>query len=226
VPHRALARPLLLLAIALLLAAPARGQDATWYAETVAQSERGFLVTHYWSKGAKLRAETVIQGHRIVTMVSGELYTIVDALTLEGVAIRRSPAAIAEDAKRGRPFASELDDVLADGGEKVGEQLVNGVQTDVYRATDARGKSTVWVTRDEPRFPVRTEYYSRVTKQESTTSYVNWLSGLPIPDAFFEPDASVKLEHVSYDEYVARTSKEPVGPAPVLFRHLLHGERK
>jgi hypothetical protein len=225
VPLR-IARSLLLLLVVVAAASSALADPDTWYAETVSESSRGFLVTHYWSKGPWLRSETVIQGHRVVTIVNGERYSIIDALTQEGVSIQRAPAAIAEDKTRGRPFATEFQELMAMGGEKVDEQPVNGVLTDVYRATDDRGRSTVWVTHDEPHFPVRAEYYSRMTKERSVTSYVNWLSALSIPDSFFEPAPDVKLEHVTYEQYVERSRKEPVGPAPVMHRQLLHGRRK
>jgi hypothetical protein len=35
----------------------------------------------------------------------------------------------------------------------------------------------------------------------------------------------VKLEQLSYEDYVARSQKSLVGPAPPLFSELLHGPR-
>ena len=34
----------------------------TWYAQALARGSAGVNVTHFWSKGPKLRAETVIAG--------------------------------------------------------------------------------------------------------------------------------------------------------------------
>lgn len=198
----------------------------TWYAETVSESDKGFLVTHFWSKGPRMRSETVIRGHRIITIVNGERYVIVDALSQSGVSIRRSPAAIAADATRGRPFANEFRELVARGGERVGEQVVSGRATDVYRVTDGMGKTTVWMAREEPRFPVRAEHYSRRTTQTAVTTYVNWLTQIPIPDAFFEPGPGIEIEYVEYDDYRKRVRKELVGPAPVLYAPLLHGSRE
>ena len=48
----------------LLLAAPAVAQEKpeTWYAERIISGDTPPIVEHLWSKGAKLRAETVIGG--------------------------------------------------------------------------------------------------------------------------------------------------------------------
>ncbi len=95
---------LALLATALLLpaAVPAQEQEEpappaqdpeqpalpdTWYAQAYGQGERGILLTHYWSKGPRFRAEMVIAGHRIVTIVNGEYYTILDVTQGSGVVV-------------------------------------------------------------------------------------------------------------------------------------------
>ena len=79
-------------------AVPASPQaQPTWYAQALTRGDAGLNVTHFWSKGAKLRAETVVSGHKVVTIVHGEWYWAYDGLTLDGVAIRRDPRAVALD---------------------------------------------------------------------------------------------------------------------------------
>ena len=105
--------------IALLLAsaasAPAQQKQAkpsgppTWYAQALTRGEAGLNVTHFWSKGPWLRAETVVAAHKIVTIVRGDRYYAYDGLTGSGISIRREPAAVAEDRPDRRPFAREYD---------------------------------------------------------------------------------------------------------------------
>src|SRR4029450_3514507 len=63
----------------------------TWYAQALARGDAGLNVTHLWSKGASLRAETVVAGHKIVTIVHGDRYYAYDGLTGEGVPNRPRP---------------------------------------------------------------------------------------------------------------------------------------
>ena len=44
-----------------------------------------------------------------------------------------------------------------------------------------------------------------------------------MPQAFFQPEPDMTIEQISYDEYVARATKEQLGPAPPFHRDLLHG---
>ena len=56
------------------------------------------------------------------------------------------------------------------------------------------------------------------------TDFLDWVNGIPIEEVFFVPDASVKFERYSLEEYVhLTTTKGPVGPVPVLYADLLHG---
>jgi len=197
-------------------------QAPTWYALTLAHSEIGINVAYFWSKGPKLRAETVIAGRKIVSIVSGDTYYAYDATSREGVAIGRSRDAIAKDAPGRRPFGRELDVIVEQGGELVGEEVIGGRPFERYRVTDDAGRREVWVTKDELRLPVRLEIYKRLTGKTINTDFVNWSSALPIDDAFFEPDAGVRFERLSYDEYAARQFT-PVGPVPVLYMDLVTG---
>ena len=197
----------------------------SWYARSLVHGDNGIVVWDYWSRGRKLRAETIIGGTPIVTLVSGEFYMIFDMLTQSGVAIRRAPEAIAADAKLAgeRPFGREGQELTAKGAEFVRSEEIAGRPCKMHRLTDERGKSEVWVTDDKRKLPVRVEFSVRGTGAKSTTDYIDWIADLELSDAFFEPDPRVKLERVEYADYVTRSQTGPVGPAPVLFSNLLHG---
>ena len=143
----------------------------------------------------------------------------------DGVAIQRSPRAIRADAERGRPFGNEATILLEIGGEKVSTQEVSGRTCDLYRLTNKDGRHEVCISRDEARLPVLVRIWSRASGKEALTRYLDWTRGLALSDAFFEPEPDVKLEPLSYEEYVARAGKEQIGPAPPFFRDLLHGTR-
>jgi len=200
-----------------------RGGEETWYVSTVSRPGNELVTVHYWSKGPKFRAETVLAGHRIITLVSGEYYYTLDEVSGTGVAIRRSAKAVAADATRGRPFGGEVERVMSRGGEKIKTEKLGQRSFDVYRSTSSEGRTTVWVTGEAPHVPVRVETYVRKTGAEGTLDYVGWLFGLGIADSFFEPSPDITLERVDYQEYVRRAPRELVGPAPVLYRDLLHG---
>ena len=53
--------------------------------------------------------------------------------------------------------------------------------------------------------------------------YLDWAQGFQASDAFFAPDPRFELERIEYDAYLARSLRTQVGPAPVLYRSLLHG---
>jgi hypothetical protein len=211
----------------LLATAPVVAQEApdTWYAERITSGDIPVHVEHLWSKGPKLRAEMVLGGHPIVTLVSGELYITVDRLTHSGVSIQRNPKAIREDATRGRPFGNEWIDLDADGGEKVSTEKMSGRECDLYRLTDQAGRREVCVFQDERRLPLLYTVWQRGSGREARTHYLDWTTGLPLRDEFFEPGPGVKLEHLTYDDYVRRAAKEQIGPAPPFFRTLLHGTK-
>ena len=198
---------------------------SSWYARSLVHGDSGIIVWDYWSKGRKLRAETIIGGTPIVTFVSGEFYTIVDMLTQTGVAIRRAPEAIAADGARAgeRPFGREGEELSAKGAEFVRSEEISGRPCRMVRLTEERGKTEVWLTDDKRKLPVRVEFSLRDTGAKSTTDYIDWVADLELSDAFFEPDPRVELERVEYADYVKRTPTGPVGPAPVLFSTLLHG---
>jgi hypothetical protein len=196
----------------------------TWYAQALAHSDAGINVTHFWSKEDKLRAETVFLGHRIVTIVNGPTYYAYDLLTREGLAIGRSATALQQDAARARPFGNELDAVVRTGGEKVGEDVVGGTTVEVYQVTDQLGKRQVWVTPDARKLPLRIRLFRRQTGQTLQTDFLDWKRGIPVTDAFFQPEPDVALTRLSFEDYVTRQGdRESLGPVPVLYTDLLHG---
>lgn len=196
----------------------------TWYAQALAQSPVGINVTHFWSKDRKLRAETVIAGRRIVTIVDETTYYAYDLLVRTGIAVQRSPVAIGQDAERSRPFGNELEALLRQGAELIEVDRLGGSEVEVYQITDERGRRKLWVTPDERRLPLRVFAFQRGAGREMTTDYLNWQRGLPILDAFFVPEPGVDIAVLSYDEYVAKQAERiPLGPVPVLYADLLHG---
>jgi hypothetical protein len=203
--------------------APARG-TSTWFSQALAHSDSGLNVAYFWSKGAKLRAETVIAGRLVVTIVSGNTYYAYDAVSQNGVAIARSPKAIAADARGERPFGREFENLVSQGAEPVRDEQVMGRPCEVFRLTDQLGRRELWVTKDKLRLPVRVVVYRRDTQKTTTTEFINWLTGLAIADGFFEPESSVALQRLDFETYVNRSSTgEPIGPVPVLYTDLLVG---
>jgi outer membrane lipoprotein-sorting protein len=195
----------------------------TWYAQALAHSEIGINVTHFWSKGPLLRAETVVMGRRVVTIVNGSTYYAYDGLGRSGVAVGRDPSSIEQDAKRGRPFGNELAALVKQGAESVGFENLGGSEVEVFRVTDERGRRQVWVTRGEDRLPLRVEVFRRQTGQTLSTDFLNWMSGIPITDAFFEPEPGIDFVHLSFEEYLARQADgKPLGPVPIFYTDLLH----
>jgi hypothetical protein len=229
-PH--LAR-LAAIAIPLWLASPAHAQEAeghvvtnTWYAQALARADIGLNVTNFWASGPKMRAETVVQGHRIVTIVNGEWYYAYDSLGMTGVAIKRSAAAQAVDQPDRRPFGQELAMLIGQGAERVGNELMMGRDCDLYRVTDARGRRQVWVTRDEVQLPLRVEIYTRKSGTRQFTDFLKWLNGIPMPDAFFVPESGIQIKRYELIEYLKLSAKKgPLGPVPILYADMLHGPR-
>jgi hypothetical protein len=205
---------------------PARAEGPSgWWTQRLTYGAGPMMIENLWSKGPRMRAEFVFEGHPIVTLVDEHRYVMLDEVTRTGVAIARSPASIALDAKRTRPFGREADDLITAGGEKVGAEMRAGEELDHYRLTKPGGdQREAWVSADPLRLPSEWRAFDRATGQESRVVYLRWVQR-SFPDALFQPDAAVKLEQLSYEEYVARSQKAPVGPAPPLFSDLLHGPR-
>ncbi|HEY5656528.1 MAG TPA: hypothetical protein VIY27_01930, partial [Myxococcota bacterium] len=205
-------------------------QDAglpTWYAQALAHGDAGLNVTDYWSKGPMLRAETVIAGHKVVTIVKGEWYYVFDGLSRRGLAIRRHADAVAEDARGRRPFGNEYEVLLEQGAEKVGEEILWGRPAEVYRITDQLGRRELWVSQGDEKIPLRLEIFDRKSGKKAYTEYVIWDAAISIPDGFFDPDPSVEFERLEFEAYLQRSAEGKLsGAAPVLFSHLLHVRKR
>ena len=199
----------------------------TWFAQVIAHSEMGLNVTYFWSKGPMMRAETVVAGHKIVTIVRGDRYYAYDVINQRGISIVRMARAIEQDSPRRRPFGNELETLLDQGAEKVREEIVMGRVCEVFRITDRRGRRDVWVTQDSPRLPIRVQVFDRSRGTNFSTDYLNWQSGLHISDDFFEPDPGMQLEDFELEEYYAYSVKNgPAGPVPILYADLIRGPRQ
>ena len=192
------------------------------YAMTVGRSQLEFIIVHYWSTGDLFRSETIISGHPIVTLVKDEYYYTWDRLTGEGYRVRRSPQAVAADAKRERPFGLELGELLAAGGEKVRSEILDGIPVDTYRVTDESGRRTLWVDAGRMNFPVRLETFSRSTGRTGRLDWLNWNPGLIMADSFFSPPKGLKLTRFkNYEAFLERLDEGPIAPTPPLFLYLL-----
>ncbi len=212
-------------------ALPSISSDApgqTWYVRSRVDTEFGSIMTHYWSKGALFRADTVVAGHPITTIVNGLRYYVYDSALADGAAIERNLASVEEDTTRGRPFGLELVELLASGGEKVDEGFLaaSSIGYEIYQLTNDNGRRRVVVTSSDPQLPIKMETFVRETGSTGFLAYTGWQRGIKLEDAFFEPPNTVVFEQISYAEYTARYGKVPIGPAPVYYRHLLHGSRK
>lgn len=209
-------------------ASPSRKASSSprnWHASTIVSTPVGVRIINYWSEGEKMRAETLISGHPIHTIVRGDRYLTLDPLRQVGVDIGRSAHARKEDAGRERPFGNDLDEVVLDGGEKIEDTKMSGLDAEVWRVTDTRGRRTVWVTRDMPRVPLRVQTFDRGSGQTIDLTYSNWAFDLDVAAGFFASPTGYQMESFSYEEYVEKGLEGPVGSVPVLYPDLLHGTK-
>ncbi len=202
-----------------------RSGSDSWYTSTVISGRSGYRVTHYWSLGSALRSQTLVGVSPIVTIVRGDRYWVYDELVGEGIEIKRSAQAIAEDGQRERPFGNDLEGLIRAGGERVETGILSGVPAETWRVTNSQGRRTVWVRVDEPKVPLRVENFNRESGESATLSYSNWASGFKVPETFFQPPATLVFKKFEYDEYVAKSLKGPVGSAPILHPEMIHGPR-
>ncbi|MCH2172139.1 hypothetical protein MK489_15235 [Myxococcota bacterium] len=208
-------------------AAHLRLPPKTWFAQALARSQSGLNVTYFWSKGHMMRAETVVAGHKIVTIVRGDRYYAYDELNRQGVAVRRMREALALDHSQRRPFGNELEILQDQGAEKVYSKELMGRMCDVYRITDDRGRRELWVTQDELALPLRMEVFERGTSRKLFTDYINWQSGFSMSDDFFEPDDRIEFKEYETEEYFRVASGDgDKGPVPILYMDLLRGHRR
>lgn len=196
----------------------------TYFATAIVRGDVGMRMIDYWSRGPNMRARTLMSGHPLTTIVFGGRYIAYDELTGKGIDIGRSPRSVADDAGRVRPFAFELDEVQAAGGERIEELVFGSRKGEIWQVTDGRGKRKVWVTVGTPRVPLRFEAFERTTGSKVDIDYQNWIFDLELPDPFFAPPPNIELERYEYDVYMQESLKAPVGTVPVLYPDLLHGQ--
>jgi len=229
--------PLLMGLIALTVPSMARPEEArpdepkavpdaasapdTWHATTFVTGRIGLRFIHYWSKGDWMRAETMVGGHPIVTIVRGPDYVSFDRMTGRGVRIRRSPQAIEADARRERPFGRDWEELVAQGAVKIEETQQAGHAVEIWRITDSAGRRKLWLTSAEPKLPMRLENFLRASGETVTTDYADWVHGIEIPDRFFDVPSDAHLEPFGYADYLTESATRRI--APVLYPDLLYG---
>ena len=201
-----------------------KSASLSWYTQSYTRSDTGLTISYLWSLKSKFRAETVVRGHNLVTIVNGDTYYSYDALTMDGIAVRRAPAALAADSPDRRPFGNEAQALIDQGAEKIREESVAGRLRDVYQITDQDGRRIVWVTQNDQRLPTRIEIFSRKSGSTRYKEYVDWITGLPISDAFFEPEPGIQFQRFELDEYIQYIlTKDSAETFPILYQELLHG---
>ena len=195
----------------------------SYYSMTLGRSGFDLVVASYWSLGPLLRSETAVAGHTIVTIVDKKYYYTYDALTRKGYRIGRSKSSIVQDADRLRPFALDYNLLIAQGGEKIREETLNGIRVDVYRVTDQKGRRTLWVTQNSLKFPVKLETYDRKTSRTSELDWVQWIPGIALDEEFFEPPRKLDLQRFDdYQDFIEALKEGPISPSPPLFHGLVH----
>ena len=201
-----------------------RPPPKTYFTTAIVRGDVGMRVIDYWSRGPHMRARTMMSGHAVTTIVFDERYVVYDELTGKGIDIGRSPRALADDADRVRPFAFELEEIQAAGGERIEELVFGSRKGEIWQVTDARGKRKVWVTVGTPQVPLRAEAFERAAGAKVDIDYQNWVFDLDLPDRFFAPPAKIEFERYDYETYMKKSLEGPVGVVPVLYPDLLHGK--
>lgn len=207
---------------------PAEGPPRTWHATAYVSGAGVNRIIQYWSSGPSMRAETLVGGHPVATIVNGSRYLVIDRLAGKGLDIERAPRAIAADKTRTRPFAFEHEEIRAAGGEKVEEKPVapGGPIVEIWRVTDKSGRHTAWVSKAEPHVPLRVENFVRGSSQTIETVYSQWGIGLEMPDAFFQLPPGTEVERYSYADFMKAIADGRRDPADILYPDLLHGPRE
>jgi hypothetical protein len=208
------------------LALPAAAiADDSWYAARITGGDTPLRVEHFWSKGRKVRMQTVIRAQPFVTIVNGEYYTVVDPVRNRAVAIRRSPSALKLDREGAgkRPFAREADRLIEAGAEQVGSEKIAGRASRHFRVSNRLASSEAWVTEDEYHLPMRVIRYDRANGTTRREDFVDWARDLDLPDSYFEPGSEVAVERLEYGEYAKRAEDPSAELVPILMKELLHG---
>lgn len=219
--------PLAWLVVVALLGsfAPTAAATDTWYAQRITAGDTPLRIEHFWSKGGKVRMQTVIRAQPLITFVDGEFYTVVDPVRRRGIAIRRPASALLYDRRLAgkRPFATDAELILAEGAERIGTETMTGGTATHYRVTDRRGRRDVWMTETDPSLPLRVIQFDRVSGSTVRQDFVDWARELELPDRFFTAEPDYQIEQLEYSGYLERAGEEDQFLLPVLMRELLHG---
>jgi hypothetical protein len=195
-----------------------------WFAETIQHGDGGLRVMNIWSKGRKLRAERIVDGAVLQTLVNGDTYYNILPTAGIGVAIQRTPKALADDQKGGRPFGHDVEKMLARGGEKASTERLMGHEVAVYRINSEEAREEVWATTDADQLPIKLVYTDR-KDNKSYETMLNWTRGNAVKDSFFEPDPRITLQKLSYEEFLAGVKDGTLTTFPPLFNDLLVGNK-
>lgn len=208
-----------------LLSTPAAFASDSWYTARIMGGDTPLRIEHFWSKGRKVRMQTIIRAQPFVTIVSGEYYTVIDTVRRTAVAIRRNASALKLESenKDKRPFAREADRLVDAGAEQVGSEKIGGRQTRHYRVSNRLAASEAWVSDDEYRLPMRVIRYDRTSGSTLREDFVDWARELDLPETFFQPGGDIAVERLEYDEFVARDQDPSTVLIPILIPELLHG---
>jgi hypothetical protein len=203
--------------------AEAEPPPETWHCTAYVRGPMGRRVIDYWSRGADMRARTLIDGHPVTTLIAGGRYVVFDGLTGEGVDIARSAAAIAEDVGRARPFAFELEEIAAQGGERIEEIAIGGMKGEIWQVRDGQGRRKLWVTQGNPSVPIRLETFDRASGDTIELDYQGWSFNLPMADSFFQPPEGLDLKTFDQEGWIRRKPDAVVPAVPILYPDLLFG---
>ena len=204
-------------------AAAERSAPTTYHTTAHVRGDMGMRVIDYWSRGPDMLARTLVGGHPIVTIVKGGRYIVYDELTGKGLDIARSERALAADVGRERPFAFELEEVQAEGGEKIDELLFGSRKGEIWQITDERGRRKVWVTVGVPQVPLRVETFDRSTAATVDMDYQNWIFDLEFSDAFFALPPRIELQRFEFEAFLDAAAQGPAAAVPILYPDLLIG---
>ncbi len=195
--------------IGVLLAVAAHAQDdarkgppTTWHATAYVRSSMGMRVIDYWSRGPDMVARTVIRGHPITTIVSNGRYVAFDGITGQGIDIARARDAMALDAKRTRPFAFELDEIRADGGEKIEDVVLGSMRGEIWQLRDDRGRRKLWISSRPPVVPLRMETFDRAAGETVELDYQGWIFDIELPERFFSAPGGLAHATLRSDDLV------------------------
>ena len=141
-----------------------------------------------------------------------EHYYAIDGLGRRASRSRGARRPSPQDAKGGRPLDEQIERDREAGRREDRARRARRPEVDHYRLTQGDGdRTTVWVTTDESRLPVESSL-PIADRRGEPPRLPALRSRRRFPTISSSPTRDVKLESMTYDEYVARSKKGPVGP--------------